>query len=162
MGAAGAGAAARAGVRLPRDCRAAVTPHKNRSVTGKKNKPAFAGLSEEQLCDSTADGGEDEGRQNDRRGSAAALLFAEEHDIAEACAGRQTGDQRAEADRAADIKLAQKHAHRAARHQSEHCAQQRLKNAAAEQDRGEPVLARLPSQHEIQREQHREQEERGA
>ena len=46
-----------------------------------KNKPAFAGLSEEQLCDGTADGGEDEGRQNDRHGSAATLLFAEEHDI---------------------------------------------------------------------------------
>ena len=70
-------------------------------------KPVHLSLSEEYLRERSAEGGEDEGRENDGGSLAASLLFAEQHDIAEARAGGKTGDQCAEADGAADVKLAE-------------------------------------------------------
>lgn len=89
-----------------------------------------------------------------------AFLLLEQNDVAEAGTGGKTGNQSAEADRAADKQLAEQHAHRTARDQTEHRAQQRLEDAVGQHEGSDTLLTDAVHDH-VEREQHDKQEDGG-
>ena len=88
-----------------------------------------------------------------------AFFFFKQHDVAEAGAGRESGNQCAEADGAADKQLGEQNAHGATGDQPEDGTQERLEDAVG-QKKGREHLFANDVHDQVQNKEHGKQEKR--